>query len=255
MKKLLSVLLIMTLAAVMIPAMADDLSSMSLEELTQKRQQLIDELAQVNALRGSMIRQQAEDGVVPEGALGKIIDLFPDEEFAKIIRDECAKFSVEQPVTQAELDRITKPTLTFSHIHSFEGIGLLRNLRLFRMGSYYDGPFPEGLRTCKKLESIEMSYCENVTKIPEWIGELDKLETISIECCNLMNIPDSICELQNLKILSVHSNKGITALPKNIGNCVALKELDIGYTSIASLPDSIWNLQLSELDMSGTSIR
>lgn len=255
MKKLIALFLCLALCFSAQAVIAEDLSSLTLEELTEKRRQLLEELSQVNAVRGAMLKQQADEGTSSDEALGKIINLFPDEAFAKIIRDECAKFSIEQTVTQADLDRITDPTLSFSEIHSFEGIGLLRNLRLFRMGSKYDGAFPEGLRTCKNLETIEMTYCENVTEIPEWIGELEKLVSISVQCCSLSKIPDSICSLQKLKRLYVNSNKGIKALPENIGNCVSLKELNIAYTSIETLPDSIWNLQLTSLDMSGTSIR
>lgn len=253
MKKLLA--LLVALLCVLAVASAEDLSTLSLEELTAKRQALIEELTQVNAVRGNLIRQQVQDGMGSDEALGRIIDLFPDEALAMVIRTECAKFSIEQTVTQAELDKITNPTFVFSEIASFEGINHLHNLRQFTMGSLYDGPFPEGLRECKNLEYLEMTYCDNVTEIPEWIGELTNLKRLSIQCCNLQGIPDSICELQKLERLYVNSNKGIKSLPENIGNCVSLKEVKIGGTSISELPASFWNLELTTLEMAGTSIK
>ena len=255
MKKTMAVMLVISLVSICILCAAEDLSAMSIDELTVRRQELIDELTQVNSLRGSMIRQQVEEGVVPEVALGKIVDLFPDEEFAKIVRDECGKFSIEQPVTQADLDRVKYPSLYSAEIHDLTGIGLLRNLKSIDVGSHYDGPFPADLRNCKSLEYLSMVFNPNIIEIPDWIGELSMLHTLILHDNGITSLPDSICDLMNLEYLYVGSNKSLAALPSNIGNLVNLKELSIQNTAISSLPDSIWNLQLSKLDMSGISIR
>lgn len=253
MKKLLAMLV--ALLCILAVASAEDLSTLSLEELTAKRQALIEELTQVNAVRGNLIRQQELSSSADDEVLGKIADLFPDEEFAKVIRDECAKFSIEQTVTQADLDKVTRPNLYSPDIHSFAGIGLLRNLKAFDVGMSYDGPFPEEIRSCKELTYISIMFNRHVTEVPEWIGELRNLETLILYDTNIAHIPDSICDLTSLKNLSLSGNSSLTALPENIGNCISLKELNIANTAISELPASIWNLEMSSLNMAGTSIK
>ncbi len=255
MKKAFVLFIALLCAFTVMIAAAEDLSALTLEELTARRQQLIDELTQVNALRGSMIRQQELDGETSEESLGKIIDLFPDEQLAVIVRDKCAKFSIEQPVTASDLEKVTSLDLYWLNDVNLDGIELLTNLQYLQLSYRYKGDFPEGIKSCKNLETINMSGCENVTRIPEWIGQLSKLQNITMQSCGLTSIPDSICDLQNLRYLYLNGNKAISALPENIGNLVNLKELSIADTAISSLPDSIWNLQLNKLDMSGTSIR
>lgn len=234
---------------------AQDLSSMTLEELTARRQELINELTQINSLRGSMIRQQVEEGIVPEEALGKIIDLFPDETLAIIIRDQCGKISIEQPVTQADLDRVEMLTCIYDDIHDFTGIRYLRNMWYFHTNEHYSGVFPEELRYCLSLRSLYLKYNPNITVIPDWIGELVNLETIDFYKDNILQLPDSICNLTKLKLLDVSWNEGLAALPANMGNLSNLQNLDISHTAITELPDSIWNLQLSSFYKTGTSIR
>ena len=235
---------------------AEDLSFMTLEELTVRRQELINELTQINSLRGSMIRQQAEEGIVSEEALGKIIDLFPDEELAKIIRDKCAKFSIEQSVSKRDLEKIKIIQVYGVKIHDLTGIGYLTNLTHLNLVDYFDGiVLPDELQKCKALEAILIFENKNLTVLPDWIGTLENLQKLELANTSIAKLPDSICNLSNLEELYDRGNKLLTSLPDNIGNLISLKKLNISETGISSLPDSIWNLQLTSLDMSGTSIR
>lgn len=255
MKKAFVLFIALLCAFTVMIAAAEDLSALTLEELTARRQQLIDELTQVNALRGSMIRQQVEEGVMPDDALGKIIDLFPDEELAKIIRDKCGKFSVEQTVTQDDLNKVEMLNCLYADVRNLAGIRYLANLKYFYIDAPYDGTFPEELRYCNALAQISLTDCKSVTAIPEWIGELTDLKRIDMYNDGLIQLPDSICSLANLEYLDLHGNKELVCLPDNIGNLTKLDKLYISGTAITALPDSIWNLTLSYLDMSGLPIR
>ena len=234
---------------------AEDLTSMTLDELTVRRQELIEELTQVNVLRGSMIRQQAENNIVTDDLLGKIIDLFPDEELAKIIRDKCGKFSVEQTVAQEDLNKIEMLNCLYADVRDLTGVRYLSNLKYFYIDTPYDGAFPEELRYCHALAQITITDCKSITDIPEWIGELTELKRIDLYNNGLIQLPDSICNLEKLEYLDLHGNKGLVCLPDNIGNLTKLDKLYISGTAITALPDSIWNLTLSHLDMSGLPIR
>lgn len=253
MKKLLA--LVLVLICLLAVASAEDLSALSLEELTAKRQALIEELTQVNAVRGNLIRQQVEEGTGTDESLGRIIDLFPDENLAIVIREGCAKFSIEQTVTQADLDKITIISERLSDIHDLTGIGLLRNLEYIGLDDNYDGPFPEEIRNCPALRTIWIVNNEHITELPEWIGELTNLEIIDLYRDNITRLPDSLCTLPKLEELDVHNNSALTSLPQNIGNCSTLKRLYISYTGISELPASLYNLELTVLKMEGTSIK
>ncbi|MBR6861230.1 MAG: hypothetical protein IKM73_07915 [Acidaminococcaceae bacterium] len=255
MKKLLVSLMAVMLLLAFSASFAEDLTNHSLDDLTARRQELIDELTQVNALRGAMLRQQVEDGVMPEEALGKIIDLFPDEELAKIIRDKCGKFSIEQPVTQADLDNIEQLLGLYNDIHDFTGIRYLRNLTYFHANEHYDGAFPEELRFCRLLSTLSLYSNPNITAIPDWIGELVNLQWVDFHSDNIVQLPDSFCDLTNLEYLDLGRNINLVALPDSIGNLKNLQNLYISQTAITELPESIWNLTLSYIDMSGLPIR
>lgn len=253
MKKLLA--LVLVLICLLAVASAEDLSALSLDELTAKRQALIEELTQVNAVRGNLIRQQMEEGVETDESLGRIIDLFPDENFAIVIRESCAKFSIEQTVTQADLDKIKIVQERITKIHDLTGIGLLRNMRLLSLDSNYDGPFPEEIRNCLALDTIWLVNNPNITEVPEWIGELVNLQVLDLYRNSISKLPDSICTLPKLEELDVSNNPSLATLPQDIGNCSTLKRLYISYTAISELPSSLYNLELTVLKMEGTSIK
>lgn len=274
MKKVITIILISFLLLMVFGAAASE----TLEELTAHRDELLSELAQVNAARGKLLKEQGE--AVADGNLGKIKDLFPDEVLACIIRDECAKFSIEQTVTAEELEKITWLDVESGASHGLvtdlTGIGYLTNLKTiygYRSGIEY---LPDEMQNCVYLETLSIWYC-NLKALPDWIGNLQSLDYINIAHTDVSILPESICDLVNLKILSAWDTKltalpegignlinleelsigntSVSALPESIGNLSNLKELDIHNTKITSLPESIYNLHLEELNMGGTSIK
>lgn len=255
MKKTIALIIALVCIVFVFSAQAEDYSSMTLDELTEKRQELMDELTRVNALRGGMIRQQANDGVVADEAIGKIIEIFPDEELAITIRNSCGKISIEQSVTQEDLDRVEMLTCIYNDIHDFTGIRYLRNLWYFHTNDHYDGVFPDELRYCQSLKSLYITDNPNITVIPDWIDELINLETIDFSHDNITQLPDSICNLLKLESFDVSRNEGLSKLPVNIGNLTKLQRLVISRTAISELPDSTWNLSLSYFGAEGLPIK
>ena len=193
MKKLLiSCIIVVMLTS--FAAFAEDLSALTLDQLNERRQQLLEELSQVNAVISAASLQQPAATPAPDGTLGRIIDLFPDEAFAKVIRDQCVKFSVEQPVTMEELSRIERLSLYTEEIRDFAGIGYLKNLKSFSTGSGYQGQIPEELRQCKALEYLSMEFDRGISVVPEWIGEFERLKMLDLPGASFSALPDSVCD-------------------------------------------------------------
>jgi Leucine-rich repeat (LRR) protein len=279
MKKMLAVVLAIVMFCSL--AFAD-----SLEELTQRRQELFDELDEINETRGRLIREAAT--TPSDETLGRIIDLFPDEELAKLVRDACGKYSIEETVTVADLQSVESLSLSvldirqesFSiqsdviylsdlllsqqvsvyqahdDIHDLTGIGYLANLRTLDLTGKFDGTtLPDDMRNCTSLTSINLNSCIDLVEIPEWIGELENLEYIDLSWTSIQTLPESTGHLLKLHTLIVRNCHNLTTLPLTIGNCQNLRYLDIAYTAITVLPISIWNLDIEDLDMRGTPIQ
>lgn len=275
MKKFICILL--ALWFMLFCALAEDYSAMNTEALEEKRRELYSEITKINMILGQRIKE--ESTVNSDEALGKIIDLFPDEALAKLVRDEVAKFSIEQTVTEKDLEKVETIWGTDEHINDLTGIGLLKNLKKLSLFGKYDGEtLPEEMKNCRNLKYLTLSGNDNLKEIPKWIGELHELKSLELGFLTISSIPESIGNLQkleelrllyceNLKALPdsigncislktlILSDTSISSLPSSIGNCVSLKTLDISDTKINSLPDSIWSLTLEKIDMSGTAIR
>ncbi|MBR5231740.1 MAG: hypothetical protein IKW00_05775 [Clostridia bacterium] len=240
-------------------AFAEEYETLSIDELKQIRDEMIVKLNAVNTALGQKIRTNELTDSTHDGSLGKIKDLFPDIAFAKFIREKTGKISIEQTVTQAELDEISSFSIMYKtdygSIADLTGIGYLRNLRSFTLNNtniYIGTEFPEEFYTLTQL--VYLKVCGwNITSLSDSLGNLVKLETLIINWTNIDSLPESIGNLSNLNYIDI-SNTEIEALPESIGNLSDLRTLDISNTKIKELPDSIWNLKLDTLGMKGLPI-
>ena len=255
MKKLFAALILLMLCACTALAEAPDYAAMTDEELAALREAKLAELAALNTEIGSRAHNSAT--TPGEESLGKIKDLFPDEAFALVIRDKCGKFSIEQTVTQAELDKITWLQLTgFRNIYDLTGIGYLRHLSSLEManGSTYRGKsFPDEFYTLTEMYKINLMFSE-VEELSPAIANLTNLHYLLLPTCNIRTLPDSIGNLSNLVSIDLASSD-LQALPDTIGNLSSLRSLNISYTNVTELPESIWALDLSSINMAGLPIK
>lgn len=79
------------------------------------------------------------------------------------------------------------------------------------------------------------------------IGQLTRLEELTIQGANLIEIPQEIGLLSALSAISFRSNQLVT-LPENIGYLPHLQELNIEYNSFQNLPKSLVNIPLVKVD-------
>ena len=262
MKKLMIVLaaFVLLLTATVAESKLDGLKR---EELLAMRDEHLAQLADINAQLGALARE--ERLAATEESVGKIKDLFPDPVVAKWVRDQLGKLSINQPVTQAELDQI-RTFRIFSDYGTpadLTGIGYLRNLEEILIdhnnsSGFTGSEFPEDFYTLRKLKKVYAWECadwrkSNITSISPRIGEMTSLEYLGLGYAKITQLPDEICNLTNLETLSV-GNTLLTALPENIGNLTRLNYLDISNTQITELPESLWNLDLGTIKMAGTPI-
>ena len=201
-------------------ALADwNVQELTDEQLLDYRRAITEELAS---------RHKAELDASEET---RLIDIIPDVGFASLVRDSLGLFSVNDPVTQDQLDEVKRINNANKEpeISSLAGIGHLRNLEYL------------------------MIYYKTLDELPEEIGTLTQLENLYVVSCGLTSVPDSICDLGNLKELSIAGND-VAALPSEIGSLQSLTKLDISNTQITSLPDSIYALQLDSFRREGLNI-
>ena len=112
---------------------------------------------------------------------------------------------------------------------------------------------PNWIGNLTNLEWLYLNY-NKLTSIPDSIENLTNLKELDLRYNQLTTLPDSIGNLTNLKRLYLPGNQ-LTTLPDSIGNLTNLKELDLRYNQLTSLPDNIGNLtNLEELDLSKNPI-
>ena len=80
-----------------------------------------------------------------------------------------------------------------------------------------------------------------LTSLPDSIGQLTKLYILWLGNNQLTSLPNSIGQLTKLRRLSLENNQ-LTSLPKSFGGLTNLRDLDIGNNQLTSLPDSIGQL-------------
>ncbi|AES69608.2 putative P-loop containing nucleoside triphosphate hydrolase, leucine-rich repeat domain, L [Medicago truncatula] len=92
--------------------------------------------------------------------------------------------------------------------------------------------------TCNlyNLQTLILSSCEGLTKLPVHIGNLVQLQYLDLSFTEIESLPDATCNLYNLKTLILSSCESLTELPLHIGNLVSLRHLDISETNISKLP-------------------
>lgn len=97
----------------------------------------------------------------------------------------------------------------------------------------------------KDLEYLNISG-NHLTKLPENIGNLKKLDTLKMYNNQgghaLPNLPESFGELESLRYLEA-SSLGISALPESFANLTSLEYLNLEGNFIQKLPDQFGNLK------------
>ena len=116
----------------------------------------------------------------------------------------------------------------------------------------YDSPLEVGVQTWlgNRLFNWVVTFTptgsngidQQLSQLPDNIGQLSELRSLFIEKHDLTELPDSFTMLANLKHLYI-SNNWLTSLPQEFGDLTNLETLDLGYNQLVSIPESIGDLE------------
>lgn len=245
---------------------SDDFKNMTDIDVEESNRQ---EEASMAEVTGNIADGSALNGDFTEKKTIK--DLFPDTNFAKVVRDALNKPSINSIVTQEELDTITEISFPdnlvilsldgISHISNLQELTIFNNYISWAQGSDYHSKFvdpddaryqgttfPEEIGELKNLHVIKIRGGK-FTKLPQSMRSLTNLTSLIIEMSLLDEIPEWIGELKSLRSISFQTTN-VSLVPSSIGNLIHLETLNLSDTLIDSLPDEIGNLySLKELEM------
>ncbi|OMP04685.1 hypothetical protein COLO4_09389 [Corchorus olitorius] len=113
-----------------------------------------------------------------------------------------------------------------------------------------------GNMSFNKLKYINLKGCKNLIKAPDF-KTTPNLQSLILEgCIKIEELPSSLGHLSSLVSLNLKDCKKLASLPQSIQGCECLKFLNLsGCSRIENLPQSLQQVNLVELDLSGTAIR
>lgn len=117
------------------------------------------------------------------------------------------------------------------------------NLHVLVLQNYGAASLPDDIKKFQKLTCLYLAGAK-ITKLPEAIGELKNLKTISLTACKKLDIKQALDVLKNcpkLENLSL-SYMPFEELPAAIGELKNLKHLRIKNTHLKTLPEEFYTL-------------
>nr|GMD04576.1 putative disease resistance protein RGA3 [Ipomoea batatas] len=93
----------------------------------------------------------------------------------------------------------------------------------------------------KSVRVLGLHRCM-LPKLPKEIGNLIHLRYIDLSWSIIVELPDSICSLDNLEYLNLQECQYLSRLPEGIGNLHKLRKIDLSWSKVEELPDSICSL-------------
>lgn len=89
--------------------------------------------------------------------------------------------------------------------------------------------------------------------LPDELGNLKKLETLSLNNNHLRELPSTFGQLSALKTLSLSGNR-LGALPPQLCSLRHLDVVDLSKNQIRSIPDIVGELQVIELNFNQNQV-
>ena len=126
------------------------------------------------------------------------------------------------------------------------------------MDSIAEGSHTEAERRIADAAQAEGSHLDlsglGLTAVPDSIGQLTNLTSLSLQDNQLTTVPDSIGQLTNLTSLNLQDNQ-LTTLPDSIGQLTNLNNLYLQGNQLTTVPDWIGQLiNLNTLSLSANRV-
>jgi hypothetical protein len=108
-------------------------------------------------------------------------------------------------------------------------IGKLKHLRYLDLSRNYTlKKLPNSITRLQNLQTLNLSFCENLEELPSSIVELNHLRYLDLSWNkNLKKLPNFISRLQNLQTLILSRCKELEELPRDMKELVNLRHLEI----------------------------
>ena len=109
----------------------------------------------------------------------------------------------------------------------------------------------------KSLETLILSGCSKIKKIPEFGGNMQHVLELFLDGTPITKLPTSIGHLTSLALLNIRDCKSLMCLPSTLFNLKFLKDVNIsGCSKLERLPENVGNSEsIEKLDVSRTAIR
>ena len=138
-------------------------------------------------------------------------------------------------------------------------LGDMKNLTSFFGGhNKFNGEIPAELVNCRNLKQFQIDGSPDIGgEIPDFIGQLTKLEFIKIDTCAFKGrLPRSIGNLAELTFLDVNSNELSGAIPTTLGKLTKLKTLALANNDFeGTVPSELGKLtNLEKLYLQNTDL-
>ena len=137
-----------------------------------------------------------------------------------------------------------------------------KRLKTLWFGSYQDyysnthsplNNIPSEIGDLKKLEGLTIINA-SISQLPESIGKLKKLNTLNVMNCQLKNFPNSVFELPNLMYIFADNNQ-INSIPEDI-KALKLNSISLVNNNLQTLPESLALLpKLNSLKIDGNPFK
>ncbi|KAF7106283.1 hypothetical protein CFC21_107025 [Triticum aestivum] len=146
--------------------------------------------------------------------------------------------------------------LDLSRVNSNElpdSIGQLKQLRYLSAPNIRDGTCLRSIFMLRELNYIDLHGSDNISVLPESIGEMKGLMYLDLSCCkSLEKLPHSFAKLKQLVYLNLSYSRYVLGIPEALADLTKLQHLGLSACeNLRGLPEVIGNLtDLRYLDLS-----
>ncbi|RRB06474.1 leucine-rich repeat domain-containing protein [Larkinella rosea] len=215
---------------------------------SHENEQTFTTLAGMPALRKLTVWVNGNPAVLPTGItkLQQITSL----------RVQNGQYQLQIPPTLGELKNLRELDFSYQRIDAktdWSFLSRLTDLETLRLANTNLTVLPD-LRKLTRLETIDLQGNRQLTITEGIFSELNTLEKINLDNCNLRKFPMALVQLGSLKQLTINNNP-LGELPPQIGLLKQLNVLQANGCQLNKLPESMDELvRLKSLGLSGNQL-
>ena len=126
---------------------------------------------------------------------------------------------------------------------------MLKNLKELILTRNHISILPDAISDLENLQDFDISENNEFNHLPQNIGKLKSLESLTIDDCSVNELPNSFSELDSLKFLYLKNCK-FTVLPKQLNKLKSLSDLSMRNNDLQGVLDFNGFEKLTNLDLS-----